>query len=369
MTQAIWFVASIFMAIGLTAGFFMHRSDFCLAGAFRDLFLFRSTSRLGALVFLVAVSAVMFEVMRLTGFTATYPFPKFAPPSISNIIGGVFFGIGMVMAGGCVVGVLYKFGSGNLLAGIAIIGLILGSGFYAEIHPFWTSAKKSMGLQVEAVTLPELLGFEPTGVIIVTVLVCAFISWRWWLKCQSLVKNQAEGYVPLWITALVLSVLSVISILVTTGPLSIATSYAKAAAVIESLVISDHVQQTAFFINQKTRLALPFTDQILYGGGGPQIDAVAIVQYPLILGVACGSMLSAKLLGEFKIYWKVPPRQLLMVLCGGIIMALGARMAPGCNLWHLLGGLPILAMHSLLFVAGMIPGAWMGTIILKRVLA
>lgn len=368
MTQAIWFVVTVFAVIGFTAGFFMHRSDFCLAGAFRDLFLFRSTNRLGGLVFLVAISAVIFELMRLTGLLATYPFPKFSQPSISNIIGGALFGIGMVLAGGCVVGVLYKFGSGNLLAGVAIIGLIIGSGFYAEIHPFWMSAQQGMGLHVEAVTLPDLLGFETTWVILVAVLLCAFISWQWWLTSRLKVGNQAEGYVPLWITALVLTVLSCASILVTSGPLSIATSYAKAAAVVESLLISDHVQQTAFFVKEKPRFTLPFTDQVLSGGGGPRIDAIAIVQYPLILGLACGSMISARLLGEFKIYWKVPLRQFVMVLFGGIIMALGARMAPGCNLWHLLGGIPILALHSLLFVLGMIPGAWLGTIILKRVL-
>ncbi|MDP2106106.1 MAG: YeeE/YedE thiosulfate transporter family protein, partial [Desulfobulbaceae bacterium] len=59
--------------------------------------------------------------------------------------------------------------------------------------------------------------------------------------------------------------------------------------------------------------------------------------------------------------------QLAMAFIGGIILALGSRMTPGCNIWHLMGGLPILALSSLLFVIGLLPGAWLGSKILTRV--
>ena len=54
-------------------------------------------------------------------------------------------------------------------------------------------------------------------------------------------------------------------------------------------------------------------------------------------------------------------------MIGGIGMGLASRMASGCNVWHVLGGLPILAWQSLLFVAGMIPGAWLGSKLLVKV--
>jgi hypothetical protein len=41
-------------------------------------------------------------------------------------------------------------------------------------------------------------------------------------------------------------------------------------------------------------------------------------------------------------------------------------MASGCNVWHLLGGLPIMAIQSMLFLAGLIPGAWLGARLLER---
>ena len=41
------------LLLGLAAGFVMHRSDFCLAGMFRDLFLFRRTVIIRSFVLLV----------------------------------------------------------------------------------------------------------------------------------------------------------------------------------------------------------------------------------------------------------------------------------------------------------------------------
>jgi hypothetical protein len=88
----------------------------------------------------------------------------------------------------------------------------------------------------------------------------------------------------------------------------------------------------------------------------------------LILGIIGGAWLSAHLLGEFRIIWKIPFRQVGMVFSGGVIMALGSRMSPGCNVWHLWGGLPLLTLQSLLFVVGLLPGAWLGGIALQRIL-
>ncbi len=78
-------------------------------------------------------------------------------------------------------------------------------------------------------------------------------------------------------------------------------------------------------------------------------------------------MIAARRLGEFKVYYRVPARQYVSALVGGVILALGSRMTPGCNIWHLFGGLPILNMQSLLFLAGLVPGSYIGSKILVHV--
>lgn len=349
------------LLVGLTAGFFMHRSDFCLAGAFRDLFLFRDGRRLRALVLLVTVSAILFELARVATFLPYYPFPWFAPPSLVNVIGGCLFGIGMVLAGGCVVGVLYKLGGGSLLAGVALLGLLAGSALYAEIHPFWSQVAKALAWTEAGVTLAQLTGVAPGWWAAGMMIVGGGCCWRWWR--QGLWRppaQRAEGYLPLWLTALVLAILGLLSVLGTGMPMGVTTSYAKAAAFFEELLAPGHVAEVAYFATQPIRYTLPYGGPQLAGGAGPVLDVIALIQFPLIAGIVLGALISALLLGEFHPRWRMPWRQVLMVFSGGVIMAFGSRMTPGCNVWHLMGGVPLLTMQSLLFLAGLLPGAWLG---------
>jgi uncharacterized membrane protein YedE/YeeE len=354
--------------VGLVAGFFMHRSDFCLAGAFRDLFLFRSAHLIRPLVLAVTASAILFELARISGFLPYHPFPWFHPPAGVNILGGFIFGVGMVLTGGCVVGVLYKLGGGNLLAGVGLLGLVVGSGIYAEIHPYWSPIAKASRLHEKAFTLPQLAGTAPVWWVVVLSSVGLLFCVFWWRRGLWRRGHHADGYIPLWVTALVISVLSLLTLKLSGMPMGITTSYAKFAAILENTLFPGHVAGTEYFSALPLHYVLPGTSRELTGGGGPRFDVVALVQYPLIVGIILGAFCSALSLGEFKPHWRVPGRQVLMVFCGGIIMALGARMSPGCNVWHILGGLPVLTLQSMLFVAGLLPGAWLGSRLLQKIL-
>ncbi|TLM60405.1 MAG: YeeE/YedE family protein [Deltaproteobacteria bacterium] len=339
----------------------MHRADFCLAGAFRDQFLFRDGRRLRALVLLATVSAVLFELARVAGALPYYPFPWFAPPSLTNLAGGFLFGVGMVLAGGCVVGVLYKLGGGSSAAGVALLGLLAGSALYAEIHPAWSRLAGAAAWPEAGVTLPQLTGVAPGWWVAAIVLLGGGSCWRW--QRQGLWRPpevRAEGSLPLWQTALALSGLGLLSAVGTGMPMGVTTSYAKAAAFVEGLIAPGHLARVAYFNAQPIPYVLPYGGPQLSGGGGATLDVVALIQFPLIGGIVLGALASALLLGEFRPRWLMPWRQVLMVFCGGVIMALGARMTPGCNVWHLLGGLPLLTMQSLLFLLGLLPGTWVG---------
>lgn len=354
--------------VGLVAGFFMHRSDFCLAGAFRDLFMFRSVHLIRPLLLAVTASAILFELSRASGFLPYYPFPWFSPPAGANLFGGMIFGLGMVLTGGCVVGVLYKLGGGSLLAGVGLLGLIAGSGIYAELDPFWSPLATASRLHQSAITLPQLTGTSPLWWVAPLAAFGVLLSVGWWRRGVWRRESRADGYIPLWVTALVIAVLSLVTLKLSGIPMGITTSYAKFAALAESTLSPRHVAATGYFTSRPAHLVLPGTAMELTGGSGPQFDVVALVQYPLIIGIILGAFVSAVSLGEFRPHWRVPGRQLLMVFCGGVIMALGARISPGCNIWHVLGGLPVLTLQSLLFVIGLLPGAWLGSRLLLKLL-
>lgn len=68
------------LLLGLVAGAIMQRSAFCMTAAFRDLSLFRQTTMLAALLLLVTVSAVLFELVRLLSGSAQFVAPAFGGP-------------------------------------------------------------------------------------------------------------------------------------------------------------------------------------------------------------------------------------------------------------------------------------------------
>ena len=63
------FIGSVSLALGLAAGFVMHRSDFCMAGMFRDFFLFKRTVMIKSFVLLVLSSMLLFEAARRAGMS------------------------------------------------------------------------------------------------------------------------------------------------------------------------------------------------------------------------------------------------------------------------------------------------------------
>ncbi|MCL7486624.1 MAG: YeeE/YedE family protein [Desulfobulbaceae bacterium] len=361
MTPAILFIIIVNLALGLVAGAIMYRSDFCVAGMFRDLFLFRKTVMLRTLLLLVVASMVLFELMRRIGLLPLYPFPLLGSPSLGNIAGGVIFGIGMVLAGGCVVGTLYKMGGGSMISATAFAGLIIGSGLYAEMHPWWTAVSKKFSFLQGHITLPQALGCDPILLLLPVTGLAAYLFLRWHAQRRWEVASPAEGYIQPWKAALYLAILGTLSYTLIGMPFGITNAYAKAASYLTNIPVPMHVSQVAFYNTVPLKYTAPVSQVELHGGPGPFFDAIAYIQFPLIAGIVLGAMIAALRIGEFRVYFRVPARQYVSALAGGIILALGSRMTPGCNIWHLFGGVPILSMQSLLFLIGIIPGSYIGS--------
>lgn len=351
---------------GVVAGFFMHRSDFCVTAMFRDVFLFRDASGLKILLFMIVLTAVLFHGARALGVIAHYPFPLLGPMSLANALGGVVFGIGMVLAGGCVVGTLYKMGAGSVPSLIAFCGLLIGSAGYAEIHPWWAVVTENLAVFGPGVTVPQALGLPTAPVVALAIAVGAIVLWRWTRRDGLADKAQAEGYVQPWVTAVVISVVGLASYVAIGMPMGITTSYAKMGAIVESLVAPAHVAELAYFQAQPLHYLPPFGDRMVSGGAGPALDGIAAIQYPLVVGVVSGAFVSAILLREWRLYFNVPLRQYVSVLLGGVLLGFASRLVPGCNVWHLWGGIPILAGQSILYLLGLVPGTWIGSWLLLR---
>ncbi len=124
------------LMMGLFVGVVIQRSRFCFATAFRDILRggaeFRRSARLQvgiALGIIVGSTGVL--VLKYMGYVDLDAYVK--PVGWSNIVGGILFGLGMVVAGGCASGSLWKAAEGHIKLWVALLAAVLS---YAPLRYF-----------------------------------------------------------------------------------------------------------------------------------------------------------------------------------------------------------------------------------------
>jgi len=113
-------VRALLVAAGFGIGFVLHRSRFCLSRVFREPFMTAEGEMTKALILAVALGAPVGAVLISHGTIDPY----LAVPArfwLGSALGGLIFGIGMVFAGGCASGSLWRIGEGHLKLVVAVI--------------------------------------------------------------------------------------------------------------------------------------------------------------------------------------------------------------------------------------------------------
>jgi len=89
--------------LAVVLGWIIQRSHFCTMGALSDWLLMRDATRLRQWALALAVAMLGLGVMTLLGtlspLQSIYAVPRF--PWLSYALGGLVFGVGMVLASGC----------------------------------------------------------------------------------------------------------------------------------------------------------------------------------------------------------------------------------------------------------------------------
>lgn len=118
---------AVILFFGIIVGIIIQRSRFCFTTAFRDLFFgpeFERSIRLHKGIvcgLLVGVTGAF--VLKYRGFVE--PSNYVAPVSLTNILGGTIFAFGMVLAGACASGILWRAGEGHVNALLTIFTAVL----------------------------------------------------------------------------------------------------------------------------------------------------------------------------------------------------------------------------------------------------
>ena len=100
-------------------GIVFQRSRFCLVNAFREPFLSGESEHARAAALALTLSMIGFAIFKATDLkdaTSGYSLVL-----VRRFVGGTLFGIGMVLAGGCGAGSIWRAGEGHVKLWLAVV--------------------------------------------------------------------------------------------------------------------------------------------------------------------------------------------------------------------------------------------------------
>lgn len=162
------------LLFGAGIGIVIQRSRFCFVRAFRDPFMTGEAEVGKAIAVSIVVACVGIAVLKFNGFRyeLMYVVPAFG---WGGAVGGVIFGIGMVIAGGCGSGTLWRVAEGNLKLWIALFAFATSNSLMTIFNQSW-GVRDTLGA---AVFLPKYFGWIGGILLIIAILVVWYLILSW----------------------------------------------------------------------------------------------------------------------------------------------------------------------------------------------
>jgi len=296
------------LAAGLAAGAVMTRGGLCFNRALRRAAFERRPALLRAFAIAVAAQLLLLPLLIAAGVDTLERSAEAGGPAllpVAQLGGGLAFGAGMALAGGCVTGMLWKAGAGAAALAIAIAGFAAGellirgpgSGLIETLDDASRPREHALTGLIDT-------GYEPVALVLGAAALAALLARR----RDGLIAGLALGVAAAgaWVAA-------------DAAGYGYGLGFVGAADGTRAAVEAGNV--------------LPF-------------------QLWLALGVIAGGAA----LGERRL--RVPDAaRAARAAAGGLLMGAGGSLAHGCNIGHGLTGLPLLSFGSLLATASMAAGA------------
>jgi uncharacterized membrane protein YedE/YeeE len=358
-----WFLTAL--PIGFLFGFFLEKADLCGSSAFSEAFMFKDWRKIQGLWVLIVVSMVGFALLSWLGLVKLSPRPL---EWATMLVGGLVFGSGMVLAGGCISGALYKSGAGNLNSMAALVGIPLGVGLveYGPLHGFYQFLKQYVIKSHDGgpVTLSSLTGL-PFGVLAVLFAVVTLGFAFWMLKKKpSAPSSPAKADAPQsglltriatrpwkpWQAGIAIGVLAWF------GYMSRAASGTNYPLGVTHGVLQTQLLLTDYPLKIITTPAPPSPTPTPEASPAP-VKKASLWLILEVMALVLGSHVSARLTGRFRLLPK-PPDETIIAFFGGIITGAGAGIAGYCVVGGIMSGWALMSVASLIFGLATIAANW-----------
>ena len=166
-----------FALIGLFIGIVLQRSRWCIVRALREPFMTGDAEPAKAIIAGLVIGVLGFTVIKIMGIGSelTMVAANFWMPAI---IGGIIFGFGMTIAGGCTIGSSWRAGEGHVKLWLALIGIIIAAPLTLEyIRPAFLNMLPSWMNQ--QIFLPNYFTYLGSIIIMLLILLIWYIFVKW----------------------------------------------------------------------------------------------------------------------------------------------------------------------------------------------
>lgn len=166
-----------FALIGLFIGIILQRSRWCIVRALREPFMTGDAEPAIAIIAGLVIGLLGFTVIKIMGIGAemTMVGSNFWMP---GIVGGIIFGFGMTIAGGCTIGSSWRAGEGHVKLWLALIGIVFTAPLTAEyIQPAFLNLLPAELKQ--AIFLPDHFTYLGAIIIMLLILLLWYVFVKW----------------------------------------------------------------------------------------------------------------------------------------------------------------------------------------------
>ncbi len=339
------------LPIGMVFGAVVQRTNFCTMGAISDAMLFGDWRRMRAWLLAIAVAMAASQGLAAAGVIDLSGSIYLSGRLLwaGAIVGGVAFGIGMVLAGGCGSRNLVRLGGGDLRA--LFVVLVLGISATMTLHGLTALAR--VGL--ENATAVDLASFGLESQAIPDLAAAGLGrqagAWSWLFGLALALALAAFCFAGNRFRRSPRDLMAglILGLLVATG-----------WWVTGVLAFDEFEPQPLVSLTFVAPVGNSLIYLMTFTGSRISFGVAAVA------GIVIGAFAMALLRGELRLQGFADTADLLRSLLGALLMGFGGVTALGCTIGQGITGLSTLSLGSFIAVAALIAGGMLGVRLLDR---
>ena len=160
---------------GIAFGFIIQRTRFCFVRGFREPFMTGESEVPRAIAISIIISVLGFAALKWSGLRGENVYVSQAF-WFGGLVGGVIFGFGMVVAGGCGSGSVWRAGEGHIKLMLAVISFALSTSLFKAWIKSSEGLNSFMGYRV---FLPDFLTYKWSFILVIVIMLAYYIITTW----------------------------------------------------------------------------------------------------------------------------------------------------------------------------------------------